>query len=345
MKNDGLRILARFTGIFAVIALAVCLWRSATKPIAIAVQAQAKAPETQDELSPYEMSTSKAIDFADAAADGEDISIPLPGGVTSDDIQTENQYLSGQLWINIRGNDRRYEEGASGITANRTKVSECVYITSDPSEYSLRFGLTGVYEPQMSLVDGALHIRLLKPSEVYEHIVLVDPVPASGSLTDLSLKTAEALEILCQDDTKLRIYLTRMGQEYRQETALWLLRETDADFLIRLETVSSAGEEAFRMIYNGDWYLRRYTNAELSRDLASGVAQATGRMFTELSPDAGDDILLTNAEIPSARIQFAGRMEDAASWLNNARTPGRIAEGIRSALQTAADTIEERTAP
>ncbi|MCR5093828.1 MAG: N-acetylmuramoyl-L-alanine amidase [Lachnospiraceae bacterium] len=340
MKNDQLKTACICTAVLSVICIAVCLWHSANKPIAIAVQAQTAAEESVSITDSTDGSRLIRLSLSEAAGDGDDIDIPLPSGVASESIRTENLYLTGELLINILADGSRYEQEDPGILARSSRVSECTCEVSENS-CSLRFALTGVYEPQMSLSDGVLHIRLQSPAELYEHIVLIDPVPSAGA--DMTLETAQALENLYQTDPRIHVYLTRTGADRQDETALRLLQETGADFLVRLETQSASEQDSFRVIYNGSRYLRRYTNAELARDLASGIAADSGRMFTDLDASPDGDILLNAAEIPAATVLMTGNTQNSASWLTDKKAPAKIAAGIARALTLASDTMESRT--
>ena len=95
MREDQLKLAAKITVILSVLALAVCLWRAATKPVTIVGTAQAmeETPaRTAQAEETHDVGMLSLVPL-DAAAE-EDILIPLPAGIHSEDVQTKNLYLS-----------------------------------------------------------------------------------------------------------------------------------------------------------------------------------------------------------------------------------------------------------
>ncbi|MCR5674124.1 MAG: hypothetical protein K6G16_00290 [Lachnospiraceae bacterium] len=342
MNEDQLKTVAKLASLFAAAALAACLWRTATKPVMIKGTVQAHEETRTSDESLEEIWDARVLTLVPAAGDGDDLIVPLPSGMRAEDVRTENHYLSRQLWVTLRSSRSPYDKDGSEIAVNTEKVREGVSVRSDRNAISLRFGLTGLYEPTVSLADGMLHVRLTAPGETGGHVVLVDPLPqdtetdagqtGTGSeKADPALLTAQDLAARYEGDEHVHVYLTRLGEDWEEERARALLQETGADLCIRIASGETADGDGLFTLYNDTWYLRRYTNAEFARDLTAAVAAAAKLPIAGIEPDGDDSTLLHMCEVPAVTIYLPDGPEDQLS---------DIAAGLKNATEQAFEIMD-----
>ena len=325
MTDKEWKSLAIKTAVFSVIAMAVCLVRAATKPIIIEGTAEARENsrgQIEDEALDS-MYDAQVLDMAgmEASAGGADLIVPLPAGISSEDVRTENHYLSHQLWVIMRSSRADYSKSDLKVSAVSEKVREGVYLRVERSECSLRFGLTGLYEPVASLEDGALRIKLLSPGEVYEHVLLIDPDEVSGD-DDIPLLAAnEAARRLSERDG-IMVYVTRAGRHRDEDMSIAMLRDTGADLCIKL-SMDEGRTSGVSAEYNETWYLRRYTNARFAADLLEGIAGATGCDIISSTGTGRSEPILAASPVPSAGLILPesgdeGYIDAVAAGIENA---------------------------
>ncbi len=325
MTDKEWKSLAIKTAVFSVIAMAVCLVRAATKPIIIEGTAEARESsrgQTDDEALDS-MYDALVLDMADidAASGGADLVVPLPVGISSEDVRTENHYLSHQLWIIMRSSRADYSKSELRVSAVSSKVREGVYLRTERSECSLRFGLTGLYEPVASLEDGALKIRLQSPGEVYEHVLLIDPGEVSGE-DDIPLLAANEAARRLSGRDGIMVYVTRAGRHRDEDMSITMLRDTGADLCIKL-SVDEGRTSGVSAEYNETWYLRRYTNARFAADLLEGVAGATGCEMISSTGTGRSEPILAASSVPAAGLILSessdeGYIDAVAAGIENA---------------------------
>ncbi|MBR5115934.1 MAG: hypothetical protein IK096_02615 [Lachnospiraceae bacterium] len=343
MEAPDLKRVAVLTGIFSVIALTVCLWRAATKPVVIVDAAEVEeqiAEEKPEEAFQPEVNDTLLLSLQPQQDPDVDLQIPLPAGILSEDIRAENRYLYHQLWITLRTNRMIYDQ--MPIAADAEKIREAVCIRTGENEYCLRFGLTGLYEPETRLSDGSLSVKLRLPGEIYPHVILVDPIGGPSAADpgvaaaeedpnqkDPALAAALKLAELFREDGDTQVYLTRQGAEWDEELAPLLLKETEADLCIRLRSDDSGGSDAICAAYNDQWYLRKYSNARFACDLAEEAAIAAGRPVAAIEAVGREDALLAVSTVPSATIGLGQDVD-----------PALAAEGLHKALKEAYEVLE-----
>ena len=240
------------------------------------------------------------------------------------------------LRITLHTDSDPYE--LTACSADPGKVHRGMAVRTDRDAISLRFELTGFFEPEMSLIDGMLHVSLRTPKSVFRHVVLVDPAERGSSTTDLSFRVAQALAARFSDDGTTAVYLTRWGNEWDKERTAALLEETEADLFLRLhngshesdtDSVFSSGN-SFTVCYNNNWFMRKYSNAQFARDLSVRIAGASGREVRAILPADSDDPLLASSEVPAAGV-YLGEYGDSA----------RIAQGLAEALTDAFSILDD----
>ncbi|MCR5177653.1 MAG: hypothetical protein K6C95_01575 [Lachnospiraceae bacterium] len=304
MTDKEWKSLAIKTAVFSVIAIVVCIVRAATKPIIIEGTAEAReSARGQIDDEPLDSMYDALVldmDELESPADGADLIVPLPAGISSEDVRTENHYLSHQLWIVMRSSRADYSGDDFRVSAVPEKVREGVYLRVERSECSLRFGLTGLYEPVTSLEDGALRIKLVSPGEVYEHVLLIDPGETDGE-SDIPLMVANEAARRLSAREGIMVYVTRAGEHRDEDLSITMLRETGADLCISL-SVDKSLNSAISAQYNETWYLRNYSNARFAADLLEGVAGATGYVMISSDGVGRSEPFLAASTVPTAAL-------------------------------------------
>ena len=297
MKKVFIRVL-----IFFVVSMAVLLQRSATKHIMITDAAGVHFERNSSE-NYYDLLLNTNIENEQSGK----LIIPLPKGVDPENIVLEDLYVDNRLRIYV---DSR-EEGFyldNMVIADPKVVQSAVCIAENESgSVCLDFGLTGIYANESALTEsGTIEVNFYKPYDRYERIVVVEAGDDNfSSQTLLGDITSELKKLADKDNTPLKIFTTSMSEkEVTVEDKKRLVEETKADLLICLESQKSNNEEkgSISGYYNGDYYLRKLTNAELA-DIVTRAAATEGEIdaLGIFAADDGDE-LLRDSKIPAMRL-------------------------------------------
>ncbi|MBO4899188.1 MAG: N-acetylmuramoyl-L-alanine amidase [Lachnospiraceae bacterium] len=287
-----------------------------------------------------------------ASSDSEYLWVPIPDGIASSDITIENHYMDRQLWVCIAGGDAEYYND-NYISGNLNGVSYGQAV-ADNDRTVLKFDMDQVYEYNTIYEDGVLYIGKLRPREVYDRIVIIDPagvVPIEYANAD-SLSAAR----ICQDISSklltaleskgIRVYVTSLDERVAaNEDSLSLLTEVKPDMYIRIETSYDEDSKVYgtETIYNGTYFIPGFGSVELADLLEANVTTAIGGKAMGLAEAGENDEIIRRATVPAATIKigyYTNTQENILLNRDDYRT--RIADGITAAIEQAYDGDGQR---
>ncbi|MCR4789028.1 MAG: N-acetylmuramoyl-L-alanine amidase, partial [Lachnospiraceae bacterium] len=313
---------ARYSFIFLTMAMIAIVYFGATKVIEISDIAQDDvdrnaAPETT--VTEDQMQNVLMFDTASEYTDY--LGIPLPDGVTADDISVENHYMDHQLYVTIKCEERDYY-GRKALTGNRDSIREGTFDITDDG-VSLKFAVDNVYEYKTVLENNSLYISFFTPRELFDKIVIIDPAHggndsgvsnyATGpdskgeetiSEKNINLKVAKRLKELL-DTSEIKAYYTRMDDVNPSGDARTDLGNAiRADAYIRIEVDKKEDSSLYGMTckYNEEYFIPGFGNVQLADIIEKAVVtSAKGRALGLVPSDEGDPTLLRST-IPSCTI-------------------------------------------
>lgn len=339
--------------VFFLAAMGMIFWMSANKVITIADVAQ---DEVMENLKIKENTSGdgavKNLTFKLGEADTSYLRIPLPEGCKADDIIIENHYMDRALWILIPNDDEFfYEENV--ISGNRESVKQGSFELTKEG-IALNFQLTGIYECRTILENENLYISFLKPAEMYDKIVVIDPACGGSDLgytaenireKDVNLQIARKLkEKLDADGSDIKAYYTRMDDvNPSKEDRTALGNETRADMYIRIQLNASEDSSVYgtSTVYNGDYFIPGFGNIELADCLEREVVTAIKGKAIGLVEAGKEEYTLLQSVIPAAAVNvgYITNKQEAA-LLSREEYIDKIATGIYNAIIKVCEEIQ-----
>ncbi len=277
----------------------------------------------------------------DQTADRQ-ICIPLEAGTKAENVVVENHYMEKELWIYIQ-NGRKAFYREQRITGDLTPVEKGICEARNEGVL-LRLSMQEVLEYHSTLEEGMLWIDYVSPKELYDRIVVLDPVgggsdrgvTASGCQEkDIALAIARQTAQLMEDQ-KVKVYLTRSGDievssEARRIFADWV----DADLYLEIglsadtENVDSYGICAE---YNDEYYIPEFGNIQWADCVARQVTVVASNRAVGVIPASEGDILW-DLTIPAAKISLGYVTNtNERQLLEQDSYQKKLAEGIAEAI-------------
>lgn len=332
------------------VCMSVMLWYASNKTIVI-------ADMSQDQIG-------TSVD-ADWIGDGERVSnltiqrtynmvnsfcVPLPKGIKPENVVVENRYVSREIWIYVQGAETDFYE-KNQIYGDTSRI-----ISGHSEEWEsgilLRLKTADVQEYRSTLEGNLLTVACNDPHDVYDFLVVLDPV-GGGSDTGISgygiLEKDLALEVArqVQHDFNLsnaRLYLTRTEDvDVSQEQRISLAEELGADLYIRIGASADPNDTAVYGIqgcYNGEYFIPGFGNTELADILTKEVTISSSNRALGLVP-AGEDSILSGIGIPAMELSMgylSNPLEE--TLLEQEVYQEKLATGIISGIKEACKRLE-----
>lgn len=266
--------------LFAVL-LSCLLYYSATKPLYV-VKAEEDGVENVDTVSESAVLLTQVFPAGDLTYDN--FVIPLGSTVSRDDIRIENSYMNRRLTVIVEN----YGDGSNVAKKMIGRLDGILAVQTglNGSDLLIVFTLDGIYEYEMVLENGNLGLKLMKPAEVYEHVLVLDAGHGgedagniSGGDTESAVTLAVARLVKEKlEENGIRVYMTRtLEKEIAPEERVKLVKDSGADMYISLH-LNDTDEPGISAYYNDQFFLTRLTGAELSDYLVRNTTMAvTGR--------------------------------------------------------------------
>ena len=253
-------ILWLLLGTFSMVAM---LWTAAHKTVVISARSQ-----EQGELVPeYRTEQTGEMQLpmqTDQKADRQ-ICIPLESGTKAENVMVENHYMEKELWIYIEnGRKAFYKEQRITGDLNPVKKGIC---EAQNEGVLLRLSMREVLEYHSTLEEGSLWVDYVSPKELYDRIVVLDPVGGGrdpGVTASDCQEKEVALSVARQaaqlmEDRQVKVYLTRtedtdVTKEARRQFADWV----GADLYLEIGLSSDPEDASVYGIsgeYNDEYYI------------------------------------------------------------------------------------------
>ena len=274
----------------------------------------------------------------------EDIIIPLEEDTRAEDVSIENHYMDQELWISIAGIEK-YFYTKNEIGGNLSLVETALY-ERDSGTVWMKFKLDGIYEFKSVLEEHYLCIEMEKPTEMYEHIIVVDPWYGASDAGGNKLGTAEeqiTLDIAKRMEDKMRseeavkLYFTSMGEGMPSlDARMKIIEETAADFYvgIMVNQTDDTAVYGLEAVYNDIYFIPWAGSVELADTLVRNATIAVSGRANGLTRAEEGDRIIYGASIPVAvlKIGYLSNEKEAA-LLSTENYRDRLADGICSAIR------------
>ena len=351
MTNQEMKKVLVKASIFAAVSIALMLYRSATKHIMIT-----DAAGTIIDRGESEDSYNLLVDRQVPQGKENTLIIPLPKSVSSDDIVLEDRYVDHEVCIYIDSREDGFYMDNAVVTDLDIIDSAVCLKENDTGNVCLDFKLKDFYANEISLTDAStMEVRFFKPSDRYDHIVLIDPVGGgidTGYFTDelvektVTLDVAQALKARAdkESDDNIRFYFTRIGDaQVSLEKRKALINDCQADLFIQISVDQNPDGviNGITTYYNDKFFLRNYNNGQFADTLERSVAGKTLSEACGVFPMLEDDELLGASTIPSARVSVGNISGDSdAERLSEDNYARKVSEGLYQAVLQAFEEME-----
>jgi len=272
---------------------------------------------------------------------GDCIKFSLPEGTDSEDIVIENRMTCCQLVISVADSDGFYTTQSSIATPEN--VTGCVCVPLSDGTSSLEFQLDGIYEYTSTLDSGTLSVSFVDPHEMYDRIVVIDPVLSTledDSLEESDIALYEALNLKDKlEKDGVKVYLSRTdSNEIDLIDKEAFIKELDPDLVICIDK-----DEAASVYYNDSLYLRNYGNDSFAEQVLADISyeiEGKGHIdgISAYSLSERPYELMTVLNMPSVLVTIPEaytKKEDASEASLDMSYQDSIANGIYKAVMYA----------
>ncbi|MBQ8039610.1 MAG: N-acetylmuramoyl-L-alanine amidase [Lachnospiraceae bacterium] len=268
--------------------------------------------------------------------------IPLEDTIMAEDVQIQNHYVENELWIGLSGATNEFYS-REYVTGNLENVSYGGYDVVEDVLW-IKLAMKDIYEFESTMNNGKLTIKMEKPQNVYDKIVVIDAGHGGEDKGYIDGRLCEkdiALKILLllQDkfvDNDIKVYYTRTEDtSVELEKRVKLANSVHADMLISIHTsfTEEISESGVTTVYNGNYFIQDFGSIDLADKLERSVVVATGAKAKGLVAATEEDLLVNEATVPVAQINV-GYMsnEEERTLLNESEYQRMIADGIYDAI-------------
>lgn len=274
---------------------------------------------------------------------GDRLCIPLQNGVKAENVVIENRYTEQELRITIIDGDVAFYN-TQAVYGDITGIEAGTY-EENALGVLMKFKLTDIFECKSVLEGGKLYIDFVAPEEVYDKIVVIDPiygVLADGSeevwwqekevVLDVAKKLKNKL-----DATDIKAYFTRLDDtEVSENAGLELVEKVNADFILSIgvsQDVTDENKYGTEIVYNRDFFTPKLNSVELADvTLRQVVIHISGR-GNGLFAATENESVVWNAQVPAVLLKVGYLSnEQEAKLLAREDYREKIAEGIYQAI-------------
>lgn len=342
-RRDNMLITAVLWSVFGVCAMAIMIFTASRKTIIIANVDQEQVGISQH-MGEDDSVPGKELSLRLQDAPRDNFHIPLAKGVKAEDVVMENRYMEHELWIYIENVEKDFYEN-NAIYGDTARV-QAGYFEKQKNGVILKLQMTGVYEYNSTMEGDNLTLVSYEPWEVYEHIVVIDPIGGgdnkgivAGEVVekDVALQVAKLLQKKMNTDA-CKLYFTRLSDEdVELERRAMLAKEVRADCYIALGI--SANEEQPQLYgiegkYNDTYFIPEFGNVALADVLTRNVTIASSNRAVGLVPieESGEDVL-SYVTVPAAEISMGyATNEQENALLRQENYQDKLAQGLAEAI-------------
>lgn len=237
-------------------------------------------------------------------------------GVTKNSLTFTDNYRERQIIVDL-GGDYSSSFQTTTLTIGDEKVTTIEIINSGTTKLKIKTPTVQAFN--VSETSGMVHIELVKPSEKYDKIVVIDPGHGgsdAGALgnglkeKELNYKHAMGVYRLLEQDPNIKVYTTREADVYPSlQFRTQLANEIGADLFVSFHN-NSAGAAA-----NGTETLyypstNNTTSKEMAQIVQNNIIKYCGTVNRGIKPRA-DLYVLRTSNMPAILIE-AGFITNAS---------------------------------
>lgn len=333
------------------VCMSVMLWYAAGKTIVIADMSQdqgglsVEADQSGDGKQQEVLTLVRTYDMPGSFC------VPIPRGVKPEQVVMENRYMDREVWLHIQSEEVEFYSqnsiygDVSSILEGHSEVRE--------SGILLRLKMEEVMEYRSTLEGNVLTIACGNPHEMYDYLVVLDPM-GGGSETGIDnygiLEKELALEVTRQVQrnfsmSNVRLYVTRSEDvDVSSESRTGFAESVRADMYIRIGAMADETDLEIYGIhgtYNGEYFIPGFGNAELADIVIKEVTIASSNRALGLTA-ANEDSILNRIGVPAVELSvgyLSNPQEEAL--LEQETYRNKLAAGIINAIKEACEKMEK----
>ena len=329
----------------------VMAWLNENKPVVTAEMEQPDLPVETDrdghvnQYSITELTMSRSDGISGAFC------VPLPAGIRPGNVFTENRYIDRELWIYVQdGETDFYKENELYGDVSPILGGYC---QGREDGVLLKLEMEGVMEYRSTLEGNVLTVTYSEPHELYDFLVVLDPVGGGSELGISGYGISEkelALEVAQQAQksfsmSNVRLYLTRTeDMEVSEQTRMDFVEAVDADLYIRIGAQADAeNPDAYGVLsyYNEEYFIPGFGNVDLADIVTRQVTIASSNRAVGIAP-APEESILHGIRIPAVELSL-GYLSNLKEefLLEQEAYRQKLSEGILNAVSEACERLEQ----
>lgn len=337
-KKENMILTLILWGILACVCMSSMLYVASSKTIVIAdtIRDEPVLPEESLDNGRHELLLQENYDKEAC------IRIPIEKGSRAENVVMENRYMERELWIYLKdAKSEFYEKNA--IYGNLTPVQNG-YCERNSDGVVLKLCMKDILEYRSTMVENSLVIAYYEPGELYEQIVVVDPMGGGtekGVSTDAATEKEITLQVARQlqkkwEHEKIKLYFTRLEDVYvALQERLELVEAVDADIYIGIgvcEDTEHSERYGIHGLYNEEYFIPEFGSIQLADVLTRNVTVSASNRAIGLA-SAGEESILRDIEIPAAEIcvGYLSNEKECALLLQQ-QYQEKLAEGFANAI-------------
>lgn len=341
---------ALYCAAYCTMAMAAIVYFGAGKSIEISDVGQDEVYIEKTVDSVGQTTDSNDVHFVNEDSETEFLAIPLPPGTDPQSVTIENHYMESELHISLKIEDSTFYK-THALWGNRTNVTAGHYEELEDG-VELVLLIDGIFEYRTVLEDDTLYVSFNNPKEIYDRIVVIDPLRGgadngvvSGELyeKDIALTVAKKLKDKL-DASDIKAYYTRMDDvNPTEEARVNLPNKVKADMYIRLslDYFSDSSVYGITCIYNDEYFIPGFGNVELSDAVEKNVVTAVKGKALGLKSTEKTDYALIHSQVPSVTLKMGCLSNhQEAILLGKDDYTEKLAQGIYDAIVSVYDDKE-----
>ena len=314
------------------ISMAAMLMTASSKVIVIADAAQEQATPVVDNTQ--ELLPGGVLLLEREGSALRQLTIPLEAGIKAENVVMENRYVDKELWVYIKQAQYSFYE-QNVIVGDIAWIQGARYEAQEDGVI-LKFAMSDVMEYHSTLQNGSLKLALSYPKELYEQIVVIDPV---GDM--VTCQVAKQLQKKISDPN-IKVYYTRTEDvKIPADKRLQLIDAVDADLYLQIgvsENTEESNVYGIQTFYNEEYFIPNFGNIQWADLVTRKVTIAGSNLAIGLQP-AEENSLLRQVEIPAAQINIGFMTnQQEALLLQQESYQEKLAQGIAEAILEAYTT-------
>lgn len=328
VKKENMILTLILWGILACVCMSSMLYVASKKTIVIAdtIRDEPALPEESLDNGRHELLLQENHDKEAC------IRIPIEKGSRAENVVMENRYMERELWIYLKDTKSEFYE-KNAIYGNLTPVLNG-YCERNSDGVVLKLCMKDILEYRSTMVENSLVIAYYEPGELYEQIVVVDPM-GGGTEKEITLQVARQLQKKWEHE-KIKLYFTRLEDVYVPlQERLELVEAVDADIYIGIgvcEDTEHSERYGIHGFYNEEYFIPEFGSIQLADVLTRNVTVSASNRAIGLAAADGESIL-RDIEIPAAEIcvGYLSNEKECALLLQQ-QYQEKLAEGFANAI-------------